>query len=123
MKDASFWLGKKVFLTGHTGFKGSWLTLWLRALGAEVTGYALAPETTPNLYTLAQAGDGIESVIADIRDRERLLNAIRPLSPKSSFIWRHNRSCANRTSRRWKPMKRMCSGPSICSTPFDSCRA
>lgn len=82
MKDASFWLGKKVFLTGHTGFKGSWLTLWLRALGAEVTGYALAPETTPNLYTLAQAGDGIESIIADIRDRERLLNAIRAAQPE-----------------------------------------
>ena len=52
--DQGFWHGKRVFLTGHTGFKGSWLSLWLTKLGAEVSGYALDPPTTPNLYELAR---------------------------------------------------------------------
>nr|WP_321948491.1 CDP-glucose 4,6-dehydratase [Paraburkholderia sp. J10-1] len=82
MMNASFWHGKKVFLTGHTGFKGSWLTLWLRALGAEVTGYSLAPESSPNLFSLARAGDGIESVIGDIRNRDKLLKAVKAASPE-----------------------------------------
>ena len=51
--NAQFWQGKKVFLTGHTGFKGSWLSLWLAKLGAEVHGYALEPDTSPNLFTVA----------------------------------------------------------------------
>ncbi|WP_257127717.1 MULTISPECIES: CDP-glucose 4,6-dehydratase [unclassified Burkholderia] len=78
----SFWSGKRVFLTGHTGFKGSWLTLWLHSLGAEVTGYALAPDTTPNLFSLARVDEGIESVISDIRDRGQLLNALRRAEPE-----------------------------------------
>ncbi|MGF6600005.1 CDP-glucose 4,6-dehydratase [Paraburkholderia sp. GAS448] len=82
MKDSSFWRGKKVFLTGHTGFKGSWLTLWLQALGASVTGYSLAPETSPNLFSLARVGDGIESIIGDIRNRDKLTNAIRAAAPE-----------------------------------------
>ncbi|MGY6239930.1 CDP-glucose 4,6-dehydratase [Burkholderia ambifaria] len=82
MITPSFWSGKRVFLTGHTGFKGSWLTLWLRSLGAEVTGYALAPDTTPNLFSLARVEEGIESVIGDIRDREQLLDALRRAGPE-----------------------------------------
>lgn len=82
MKSATFWRGKKVFVTGHTGFKGSWLILWLEALGAKVTGYSLAPDTTPNLFELASAADGIESVISDIRDRQAVLNAIGAASPE-----------------------------------------
>ncbi|WP_244136921.1 CDP-glucose 4,6-dehydratase [Burkholderia pyrrocinia] len=78
----SFWSGKRVFLTGHTGFKGSWLTLWLHSLGAEVTGYALAPDTTPNLFSLARVDEGIESVIGDIRDRGQLLDALRRAEPE-----------------------------------------
>jgi len=81
MVDRTFWHGKKVFLTGHTGFKGSWLTLWLQALGARVTGFALTPDTTPNLFTLGRVGDGIESIIGDIRDRALLLDAMRSASP------------------------------------------
>ncbi len=72
MVTASFWHGKKVFLTGHTGFKGAWLCLWLHRLGAEVTGYALEPPTTPSLFELARVGELVTSVIADVRDPERL---------------------------------------------------
>ena len=57
----NFWQGKKVFLTGHTGFKGSWLCLWLHALGAEVTGYALEPPTDPSLFELARVGELVTS--------------------------------------------------------------
>lgn len=79
---ASFWSGKSVFLTGHTGFKGSWLAFWLDALGARVTGYALEPPTSPSLFQAAGLADRmVRSEIADIRDRARLeaaLSAARP---------------------------------------------
>ena len=67
--NPGFWRGKRVFLTGHTGFKGSWLSLWLQSLGAEVHGLALTPPTTPNLFTVAQVASGVaRSTIGDIRD-------------------------------------------------------
>lgn len=68
----NFWQGKKVFLTGHTGFKGAWLSLWLTTMGAEVTGYALDPPTDPSLFELARVGELLHSVIADVRDLARL---------------------------------------------------
>ncbi|MEI8208813.1 MAG: CDP-glucose 4,6-dehydratase [Methylococcales bacterium] len=68
----AFWQGKKVLLTGHTGFKGSWLSLWLQALGAEVTGYALEPPTNPNLFEVANVSAGMTSIIGDIRDLDKL---------------------------------------------------
>ena len=71
-----FWQGRRVFLTGHTGFKGAWLSLWLNLLGADVTGYALKPPTSPNLYDLAGVGDTVHSHIADIRDPEALERAM-----------------------------------------------
>jgi CDP-glucose 4,6-dehydratase len=70
--DRSFWKGRGVFLTGHTGFKGSWLSLWLRALGAQVTGYALAPPTHPSLFESAGVESAVRSIRADIRDLPRL---------------------------------------------------
>jgi len=76
-----FWQGKKVFLTGHTGFKGSWLCLWLTSLGAEVTGYALEPPTTPSLYELARVDELVTSIIADVRDLERLKSEMVNASP------------------------------------------
>lgn len=77
-----FWKGKKVFLTGHTGFKGGWLTLWLTSMGAKVTGYALAPNTTPNLYGALEIDSLVEnSHIADIRDLGSMQNAIRGAHP------------------------------------------
>jgi CDP-glucose 4,6-dehydratase len=69
---AAFWLGKRVLLTGHTGFKGSWLSLWLQSMGAEVVGYALAPPTTPSLFEVAGITKGMTSVIGDIRDLAHL---------------------------------------------------
>ena len=71
MKPA-FWQGKRVLLTGHTGFKGSWLSLWLQSMGAQVTGYALAPPTNPSLFNIAEVAEGMTSVIGDIRDLAKL---------------------------------------------------
>lgn len=77
-----FFASKKIFLTGHTGFKGSWLSLWLHALGAEVTGYALAPPTDPSLFELARVGELVNSVIADVRDPERLAAEMKRAQPE-----------------------------------------
>ncbi len=79
--NQSFWAGKSVFITGHTGFKGSWLSLWLQYLGAEVTGYALQPPTNPSLFEVADVGSGMRSVIADIRDGAALAKAMRAAAP------------------------------------------
>ena len=80
-----FWRGKKVLVTGHTGFKGSWLSLWLQKLGAEVTGYALPPSTAPALFELAQIGQGMESVLGDIRDPASLQDLVRRTEPEVVF--------------------------------------
>jgi CDP-glucose 4,6-dehydratase len=80
--NPSFWSGKKVFLTGHTGFKGSWLSLWLQQLGAEVTGYALPPPTNPSLFDVAHVAQGMHSIIGDIRDGVILINAMRDAAPE-----------------------------------------
>jgi len=81
MLNRSFWRNRKVFLTGHTGFKGSWLSLWLDALGAKVTGYALEPPTQPNLFEQAGVGELVRSIIADIRDFPRLKSALVECKP------------------------------------------
>lgn len=80
--NPSFWEGKKVFLTGHTGFKGGWLSLWLTSMGARVTGYALPPNTTPNLFNVLNIKGLVEkSYIADIRDLVSLKKAITEAEP------------------------------------------
>ncbi|QWE10879.1 CDP-glucose 4,6-dehydratase [Polynucleobacter sp. es-EL-1] len=80
--DPIFWKGKKVFLTGHTGFKGSWLSLWLASMGAKATGYALAPNTTPNLFDVLAIDSLIEkSNIADIRELTVLKKAMSEAAP------------------------------------------
>lgn len=75
--DPKFWQGKRVFLTGHTGFKGSWLSLWLQSMGAELFGYALNPPTNPALFEEADVASGMSSVIGDVRDYEALLAALK----------------------------------------------
>jgi CDP-glucose 4,6-dehydratase len=81
----SFWRGKRVFLTGHTGFKGAWLSLWLQHLGAEVVGYALDPPTTPSLFERASVAAGMRSEIADVRDLGRLAAAVAANRPDVVF--------------------------------------
>jgi CDP-glucose 4,6-dehydratase len=75
-----FWRQRRVFLTGHTGFKGAWLCLWLRELGATVTGFALAPHTSPNLFALL--GQETRSIIGDVRDVGRLRAAMQDAAPQ-----------------------------------------
>ena len=80
--NSSFWRGKRVFLTGHTGFKGGWLALWLAEMGAEVHGFALTPSTTPNLFTLAGVERAVSRhTIGDIRDLAALKAAIEAAKP------------------------------------------
>ncbi len=81
----SFYRGKKIFVTGHTGFKGSWLITWLNLLGADVKGYALAPENEQSIFNSISASISLESIIADIRDKEKLQNEILHFEPDYIF--------------------------------------
>ena len=81
MINPTFWRGKSVFVTGHTGFKGGWLTLWLERLGANVTGFSLPPEGEPNLFSLAGLGGRCRSIIGDIRDEVALRDAMTAARP------------------------------------------
>ena len=77
-----FWGGKRVFLTGHTGFKGGWMSLWLQSLGAELTGFALQPPTHPSLFEEAKVADNMRSIIGDIRDLPTLQLALKQAKPE-----------------------------------------
>ena len=81
MINPSFWKGKRVFVTGHTGFKGGWICLWLKHLGVEVIGYSLEPATVPSLFEAADVGEGMQSIIGDIRDHAKLSKAISESKP------------------------------------------
>ena len=82
MIKREFWKNKSVFLTGHTGFKGTWLSLWLNELGAEVHGYSLSPITDPSLFELTKASQKITSTIGDIRDFEKLQDSMKRANPE-----------------------------------------
>jgi CDP-glucose 4,6-dehydratase len=80
--NPAFWQGKRVFLTGHTGFKGSWLSLWLQSMGAQVHGFALTPPTEPSLFAAANVAQGMVSTIGDIRDYQAVLAAMQACQPE-----------------------------------------
>jgi CDP-glucose 4,6-dehydratase len=80
--NPQFWRERRVLVTGHTGFKGSWMSLWLQAMGAEVTGFALAPNTTPSLFEEARVASGMQSVIGDIRDPAALAETMQQARPE-----------------------------------------
>lgn len=82
MVTPCFWQGKRVFITGHTGFKGSWLSLWLQQMGAKLTGYSLAPSTNPNLFEVTNVANGMTSVTGDIRDLDSLQKTITTSQPE-----------------------------------------
>jgi CDP-glucose 4,6-dehydratase len=83
--NPAFWRDRRVLITGHTGFKGSWLALWLNRLGASVAGYGLAPATNPSLFELADVGSHLQSVIADIRNLDDVRHAMRNARPEIIF--------------------------------------
>lgn len=82
---AAFWKGKRVLLTGHTGFKGSWMTLWLNRLGAQVTGVSLPPATSPSLFSLANIAEKCESHFCDIRDLSAFTELVKKARPQIAF--------------------------------------
>jgi CDP-glucose 4,6-dehydratase len=82
--ERNFWRGKRVLLTGHTGFEGGWLTLWLQNAGAELLGYSLPPGT-PSLFALADLGPGMRSITGDVRDREHLGRVFDEFEPEVVF--------------------------------------
>ena len=77
-----FWQGKRVFLTGHTGFKGAWLSLWLKSLGADLTGYALREDEHKSLFAQAQVGQDMHSIVGDVRDMQSLQTAMGHSKPE-----------------------------------------
>jgi CDP-glucose 4,6-dehydratase len=81
----SFWNGKRVLITGHTGFKGGWLAFWLETLGAEVCGFALAPETEPNLFANLKIENRVRSVIGDVRDLPHFEKTTKEFQPEIVF--------------------------------------
>lgn len=83
--NSEFWSGKKVFLTGHSGFKGSWLSLWLQSMGAQVRGFSLEAPTQPSLFVEARVADDMESVTGDIRDFAQLQQSIEAFQPEIVF--------------------------------------
>src|SRR5262249_45207899 len=80
--DQSFWADRRVLLTGHTGFKGAWLALWLQSLGARVTGFSPGVPTRPALYELARGGESMESVEGDVRDADAVVAALVRCAPE-----------------------------------------
>lgn len=80
--NKTFWKNKKVLITGHTGFKGSWLSLWLQNMGANVIGYSLPPSTKPNMFGVANVSSGMESIVGDVRDIEQVTAIVLKYQPE-----------------------------------------
>ena len=104
----SFWRGKRVLLTGHTGFKGSWLTLWLHRLGAQVTGISLPPATTPNLFTRSRHWRACaDSHFCDIRDAAALAGLVQAARPEIVFHLAAQPLVRASYRSRWRPLQPM----------------
>ncbi|HCX66198.1 CDP-glucose 4,6-dehydratase [Parvibaculum sp.] len=80
--DKSFWSGKRILLTGHSGFKGAWASLWLASMGADVTGFSLKPDTDPNLFELANIAGSVRSRFGDLRDIDAVRNVVQEAAPQ-----------------------------------------
>src|SRR5438105_15420680 len=80
--NKEFWKARRVFLTGHTGFKGSWLALWFQALGVETSGFSLPPPTQPSLFELAHVANCMTSIVGDVRDFELLKKLMAEKNPE-----------------------------------------
>lgn len=80
--DADFWRGRRVLLTGHTGFKGAWLALWLQSFGAELTGFSMGSPSEPSLYGLARVEEGMDSIEGDVGDYQQVAAAVREAEPE-----------------------------------------
>jgi CDP-glucose 4,6-dehydratase len=103
--DAAFWKDKRVLITGHTGFKGSWLSLWLQGKGTRVIGYALPPPTTPSFFEIGEIASSMVSVEGDVRDLPHLIEVIENHEPE--LLWPPSRWCDIHTGIHWRPMKPM----------------
>ena len=91
--SAKFWQGKRVLVTGHSGFKGGWLSLWLKSLGAEVSGFSLPAPTQPSLCHVAGVEKGIHSVRGDVRDLDALERLMREAKPEVVFHLAASATC------------------------------
>jgi len=105
MMFGNVYKNRRVLVTGHTGFKGSWLVLWLEMMGAKVTGISLPPETSPNHWNLL--GLDVESFYIDIRDENLLRQKIVEVKPEMFFIWQRSLWFAGPTNSLWKLGLRM----------------
>lgn len=113
-----FYRGKRVFVTGHTGFKGAWLCLLLAGAGAKVTGYALDPPTEPSLYHIAAVREGMDSRRGDVRDYPALAASFRRRNRRSCSIWPPSRWCWRAIASRWIPFRSIFSERLICWNVF-----
>ena len=112
--DRNFWAGKRVLVTGHTGFKGGWLTLWLQRLGAHVSGISLQPNTQPNLFEIAKIGLVCDSYFCDIRNQDVFSALIKNLRPEVVFHLAAQPLVRSSYKNQLKLLTRILWGPLIC---------
>ena len=105
--NTQFWKGKNILLTGHTGFKGSWLSLWLQKLGANLIGFSKDIPTKPSLFELANVEDGMTSITGNVCNYEQIEKVFEITSQRLLFIWRLKRFLDNHTKIQLKLFQQM----------------